>query len=94
MHGGGNFFVEDAFGGIYSRIFLAEDMKNFTSTSFRSAANTKEAAEISATFQVRMSTEAEVLRESNKAFLSAYCFDKDLGSSYPANFVGRFFGNL
>lgn len=94
MSGGGNFFVEDAFGKIYERTFFAEDMKNFTSNSYRSAANAKEAAVNSATSQVRMSTEVEVLRESNKAFLSAYGLSGDLGSSGSTKFVGQIIGDF
>ena len=39
MNSGGSFFVEDAFGEIYEGTFFADDMKNFSSNSSKSAAN-------------------------------------------------------
>lgn len=93
MNGGGNFFVENVFGEIYKKTVMAEDKENFTSTS-RSAANAQEAAVNEATSKVRMSTELEVLRESNRAFLSSCYFDKNLGSSHSSHFAGKIFGDL
>ncbi len=94
MNGGGDFFVEDAFGEIYKGSFFAEDMKNFSSHSQQSAADSEEAAIRSATSQVRMSTESEVLRESGKAFMSACDFGRNLWSGYSPHFAGKIFGNF
>ncbi len=94
MNGGENFFVEDAFGEIYEGTFFAEDMKNFSSHSSNSAADAEEAAIRSATSQVRMSTESEVLRESGKAFVSACNFGRNLVSGHSPQFAGKIFGNF
>jgi len=94
MNGGGNFFAEDAFGEIYEGTFFAEDIKYFSSHSTNSAADNEEAAIKSATSQVRMSTESEVLRESGKAFMSACDFGRNLGSGYLPHFAGKIFGNF
>ena len=94
MNGGGNFFVEDAFGEVYNGSFFAEDMENFLSHSQKSPADSEEAAIRSATSQVRMSTESEVLRESDKAFASACDFGRNLGSGYLPHFAGKIFGNF
>lgn len=94
MNGGGNFFVEDAFGEIYEGTFFADDMKNFSSHSKKSPANSEEAAIMSATSQVRMATKSEVLSESGRAFLSACNFGKGLGSGCSPQFAGKIFGNF
>ena len=94
MNGGGNFFIEDAFGEIYEGTFFAEDMKNFSSHSQKSAADAEEAAINAATSQVRMSTQSEVLRESNKAFLSACDLGKNFGGSFSPQFAGKIFSNF
>ena len=94
MNGGEKFFAEDAFGEMYEGTFFAEDMKNFSSHSSNSADDSEEAAIRSATSQVRMTTEAEVLRESGKAFVSACDFGRNLGSGYLPHFAGKIFGNF
>ena len=94
MDGGRNFFVEDAFGKIYEGTFFVGDVKNFSSNSSKSAANKKEAAVNSATSQVRMSTESEVLRESNLAFLSACNLNTGLNYNFPSCFAGKIFSDF
>ena len=94
MNGGVNFFTEDAFGDVYNGTLFAEDVKNLSSKSKNSAADCEEAAIRSATSQVRMSTESEVLRESGKAFISACEFGKNLGGNFSPNFAGKIFGNF
>ena len=94
MNGGGNFFVENAFGEVYEGTFFAEDLRKISSSSSISAANIKKAAFNSATSQVRMPTESEVLRESNMAFLSACNLDHFLSKSYSTQFAGKIFSNF
>lgn len=94
MNSGGSFFVEDAFGEIYEGTFFADDMKNFSSNSSKSAANKKEAAIYSATSQVRISTESEVLRESDRAFLTACNLDNSMLCGRPVHFVGKIFSDF
>ena len=94
MDGGGKFFAEDAFGEIYEGTFFAEDMKKYSSSSSKSAANSEEVAINFATSQVRMSTESEVMRESDKAFFSACDCGKNFGSTYTPNFAGKIFSNF
>ena len=94
MNGGEKFFAEDAFGEIYEGTFFAEDIKDFSSHSTKSAADDEDVAIRSATSQVRMSTESEVLRESDKAFASACDFGRNLGSGYLPHFAGKIFGNF
>ena len=93
MNGGGNFFTENAFGEVYEGSFFAEDVKDFSSSYSKSPADSEEAAIRTATSQVRMSTETEVLRESGKAFMQA-CNFNNLSNGYVPNFAGKIFSNF
>lgn len=88
-----DFFVESAFGEIYEKSFLKEDIREFKMRAQQSRDKEPEKI-LAAENPVRMFNQVDIERESNQAVNAHYKLTGDFGVSFSNNFSGKIFGDI
>lgn len=88
-----DFFVENAFGEIYEKTFLDEDIREFVEIANKTK-NEKSGKVLAAENPVRMFNQVDVDRESVQAVNLNYKLGGDLSSNFSNYFSGKIFGNI
>ena len=88
-----DFFVESAFGEIYKKSFLDEDIREFTERAAQSKDNKPEKI-LAAEDPVRMFNQVDIERKSTQAVNSHYNLSGNLSSNFSDYFSGKIFGGI
>lgn len=89
-----DFFVESAFGEIYKKTFLDEDIREFVNSTHKPKKNKESQVVELVADPVRMFNEVDIERESSQAVNAHYKLTGDLSSSFSNYFSGKIFGNI